>query len=146
MPFKKKVLLSIILVLMLVVVVFNIFLGIESVWLRILRLIIVILCGVFFLKDFTKEKVFKNVIAKSLRDLVVLIGQCNMIIGNDGGAMNMAKALNKPTFIIFSPWIEKKAWNTFEDGKNHISVHLNDYLPEEFANKKLKTIKKFTRF
>lgn len=56
MPFKKKVLLSIILVLMLVVVVFNIFLGIESVWLRILRLIIVILCGVFFLKDFTKEK------------------------------------------------------------------------------------------
>lgn len=93
-------------------------------------------------KDFTKEKVFKNVIAKSLRDLVVLIGQCNMVIGNDGGAMNMAKALNKPTFIIFSPWIEKKAWNTFEDGKNHISVHLNDYLPEEFANKKLKTIKK----
>src|SRR5690606_40895609 len=30
----------------------------------------------------TKEKVFKNVIAKSLRDLVVLIGQCNMVIGN----------------------------------------------------------------
>lgn len=56
MPFKKKVLLSIILALMLVVVVFNIFLGIESVWLRILRLIIVILWGVFFLKDFTKEK------------------------------------------------------------------------------------------
>lgn len=56
MPFKKKVLLGIILALMLVVVVFNIFLGIESVWLRILRLIIVILWGVFFLKDFTKEK------------------------------------------------------------------------------------------
>lgn len=90
----------------------------------------------------TKTKVFKTIIAKSIRELVAMICFCDFIIGNDGGAMNMAKALNIPTFIIFSPWIEKKAWNTFEDGQNNISVHLNDYLPEEFANKKLKTIKK----
>jgi len=56
--------------------------------------------------------------------------------------MNMAKALNKATFIIFSPWIEKIAWSTFEDGKKHISVHLNDYKPELFKNKTLKQIKK----
>gem|GEM_PF-2734260 len=54
MPFKKKVLLSIILALMLVIVVFNIFLGIESIWLRILQLIIVILWGVLIFKDFKK--------------------------------------------------------------------------------------------
>lgn len=65
-----------------------------------------------------------------------------MVIGNDGGTMNMAKALNKSTFIIFSPWIEKKAWNTFEDGKKHISVHLNDYKSDFFINKRLKQIKK----
>ena len=38
----------------------------------------------------------------------------------------MAKALNKPSFIIFSPWIEKKIWATFgscaQIGKN---VHLS---------------------
>ena len=42
----------------------------------------------------------------------------------------MAKALEKPSFIIFSPWIEKKIWATFEDGVHHISVHLNDFKPE----------------
>lgn len=56
MPFKKKVLLSIILVLMLVIVVFYVFLGIESIWLRILSLIIVFLWGLFFSKNSTKEE------------------------------------------------------------------------------------------
>lgn len=90
----------------------------------------------------TQEKVFFNVLGNSLRELIALINQCNMVIGNDGGTMNMAKALNKPTFIIFSPWIEKIAWSTFENGKQHISVHLNDYKPELFKNKSLKEIKK----
>lgn len=90
----------------------------------------------------TKKKIFFNIIGKNLRGLLALLNQCNFVIGNDGGTMNMAKALNKPTFIIFSPWIEKKAWNTYEDEENHISVHLNDYKPDLFINKSLKEIKK----
>jgi heptosyltransferase-2 len=54
----------------------------------------------------------------------------------------MAKALNKPSFIIFSPWIEKKMWATFEDGKNHCSVHLKDFEPALFDNKTEKELKK----
>ncbi len=90
----------------------------------------------------TQKKVFFNVLGNSLRGLLALLNQCSLVIGNDGGTMNMAKALNKPTFIIFSPWIEKKAWNTFEDGKKHLSVHLKDYKPEYFTDKTLKQIKK----
>jgi len=67
-----------------------------------------------------------------------------MIIGNDGGAINMAKALGKPSFIIFSPWIDKKGWATFEDGINHVSLHLNEFKPNLFEGKTAKIVKKET--
>jgi heptosyltransferase-2 len=70
------------------------------------------------------------------------MNECDLIIGNDGGAINMAKALEKPSFIIFSPWIDKKGWATFEDGIKHISVHLNDFKPDLFTHKSDKEIKK----
>jgi heptosyltransferase-2 len=70
------------------------------------------------------------------------VNQCDLIIGNDGGAINMAKALKKPSFIIFSPWIEKKIWATFEDGLQHMSVHLKDFKPELFSSKTEKELKK----
>jgi heptosyltransferase-2 len=53
----------------------------------------------------------------------------------------MAKALGKATFTIFSPWIEKKIWATLEDGRHHISVHLNDFKPKLFINKTEKELK-----
>ena len=65
--------------------------------------------------------------------------QC--FIGNEGGAVNIAKALNKPTFTIFSPWIIKKDWNMFEDGNIHDSVHLYDFKPELYGDKKPKEMK-----
>jgi heptosyltransferase-2 len=65
-------------------------------------------------------------------------------MGNDGGAINMAKALDKPSFTIFSPWIPKELWGTFEDGKLHVSVHLNDFKPEVFQNKTIKDLKNNT--
>lgn len=54
----------------------------------------------------------------------------------------MAKALDIPTFTIFSPWIHKKDWNMFEDGERQTSVHLSDYMPELFLNKSNKELKK----
>lgn len=77
-----------------------------------------------------------------LRSFIGLVNQCDIIIGNDGGAINMAKALEKPSFIIFSPWIEKKIWATFEDGIHHLSVHLKDYRPDLFEQKTEKMLKK----
>jgi ADP-heptose:LPS heptosyltransferase len=82
-----------------------------------------------------KSSIYFNVFGNSIREYLAIMNQCDMIIGNDGGAINMAKALDKPSFIIFSPWIEKKIWATFEDGKKHTSVHLQDYEPQLFLNK-----------
>jgi heptosyltransferase-2 len=36
-------------------------------------------------------------------------------LGNDGGATNMAKALENLLYYLL-PWIEKKIWATLEDG------------------------------
>lgn len=95
-------------------------------------------------KESTKEKIYFDVLGKNLREFIAIMDQCDMIIGNDGGAINMAKALGKPSFIIFSPWIDKKGWATFEDGVNNISLHLKDFKPELFENKTPKEVKKQT--
>ncbi len=92
-------------------------------------------------KSTTKKKIYFDVFGRSLREFIGIMNQCDLIIGNDGGAINMAKALNKPSFIVFSPWIEKKMWSTFEDGRFHKSVHLEDYSPTLFQNKSRSKIK-----
>jgi ADP-heptose:LPS heptosyltransferase len=90
----------------------------------------------------TQEKIYFDLLGGDLRSFIGLVNQCDLIIGNDGGAINMAKALNKPSFIIFSPWIEKKIWATFEDGIHHLSVHLKDYRSDLFEHKTEKMLKK----
>ena len=49
----------------------------------------------------------------------------------------MAKALNIPTFTIFSPFVGKNAWAMFDDGIKNVSVHLRDYInPKKTINEK----------
>jgi heptosyltransferase-2 len=92
-------------------------------------------------KPDTQRQIFMNVFGKNLREFLVLTFHCDALIGNEGGAVNMAKALEIPTFNIFSPWIEKKTWASFE-GERNTSVHLKDYKPEFFRDKEGKKIKK----
>lgn len=77
--------------------------------------------------EHTKTHIYFEVFGKSLRDFLAITSHCHAVIGNEGGAINMAKALHIPTFTIFSPWIKKEAWNMFDDGEKHVSVHLKDY-------------------
>lgn len=93
-------------------------------------------------KPSTQEKIYFDLLGDDLRSFIAIMNQCDLIIGNDGGAINMAKALEKPSFIIFSPWIEKKIWATFEDGIHHLSVHLKDYRADLFDLKTEKMLKK----
>ncbi len=90
----------------------------------------------------TQKKIFFDVLGKDLREFIAIMNKCDLIIGNDGGAINIAKAIHKPSFIIFSPWIDKKGWATFEDGKKHVSVHLKEFNPDIFKHKTDKIIKK----
>ncbi len=89
----------------------------------------------------TKEKVYFDVFASSLREFLALMTNCDVLIGNEGGAVNMAKALNKPTFSIFSPWIKQEGWNLFEDGLKHKSIHLKQFRPEIYAKNDAKQLK-----
>lgn len=82
----------------------------------------------------SKKQIHFEVFGKSLRDFLAITSHCDALIGNEGGATNMAKALNIPTFTIFSPWIKKEAWNMFEDGQKHVSVHLKDYDEKAYEN------------
>ncbi|WP_029269271.1 glycosyltransferase family 9 protein [Flavobacterium sp. KJJ] len=93
-------------------------------------------------KPSTQAKIYFDLFGGDLRSFIGLMNQCDLIVGNDGGAINMAKALEKPSFIIFSPWIEKKIWATFEDGIHHLSVHLKDYRADLFEQKTEKMLKK----
>tara|TARA_Y100000589_G_C27126029_1_gene618569 strand:- start:71 stop:1111 length:1041 start_codon:yes stop_codon:yes gene_type:complete len=85
-------------------------------------------------KSETQNNIHFNVFGKSLRDFLAITQHCDALIGNEGGAINMAKALSIPTFTIFSPWIKKEAWNMFDDGKKHVSVHLKDFDKNIYQN------------
>ena len=92
-------------------------------------------------KKSTQNHILFDVFGRSLREFLTITHYCTALIGNEGGAVNMAKALDIPTFTIFSPWIDTKTWSVFED-TNNVSVHLNNYKPNLFKNKTAKELKK----
>ncbi len=101
-------------------------------------------------KESTKKNIFFDLYATDLRSFLGILSQCDALIGNEGGAVNMAKALEIPTFSLFSPSINKEAWQIFEDEKN-VSIHLKDLKPEiyeEFDEKYIKenTFKYFEEY
>jgi len=93
-------------------------------------------------KPETQKLIFFNIFGRNLRQFLAITKHCTALIGNEGGAINMAKALNIRTFAIFSPWISKNAWSLFEDNKLNVSVHLKDFKPEIYSNKTEKEMKK----
>lgn len=79
--------------------------------------------------------------ANGLRDFLGILSQCDALIGNEGGATNMAKALSVPTFTIYAPWINKTSWNILEETGWHDVVHLSDYYPDLYQDKHPKNFK-----
>jgi len=88
----------------------------------------------------TQNKIHLNIVTPDIRSFLALMNNCRCIIGNDGGAINMAKAIGKPTFVIFSPHVDKKEWATFEDGYHNVSVHLKDFFSQLFNEKTKKEL------
>lgn len=80
-----------------------------------------------------QSNIILDIYAKSIRDFAVLMNQCAVLVSNEGGTVHIAKALGKPTFTIFSPYINKDDWSSFEDGILHQSVHLLDFVPDAIA-------------
>ena len=90
----------------------------------------------------TQQHIFINAITPSLRDYLKVLHHCTTVMGNEGGAINMGKALDVPSFGIFSPWINKQSWNAGEDGQRHVSVHLKDFTPDLYGSQKASDFKK----
>jgi heptosyltransferase-2 len=78
----------------------------------------------------TKKNIFIDFFQDDLREFLAILFHCKALIGNEGGAANMAKALQIPTFSIYSPGIIKTDWNVFENTTTNISVHYDDYADE----------------
>ncbi|MFS4416783.1 glycosyltransferase family 9 protein [Maribacter sp. 2307ULW6-5] len=89
----------------------------------------------------TQQRIAIDFYAESLRGFMALLSQCQMLIGNEGGAVNMAKALDIPTFAIFSPYINKQGWHGEVYQKDRC-VHLRDYRPALFGEMDKNEIKK----
>lgn len=92
-------------------------------------------------QPFTQQHIKIDIVPKNIREFLSITYHCDALIGNEGGAVNMAKALNKPTFTIFSTWIKKEAWDSFDDGIKNVSVHLKDFKPELYGKKSAKAMK-----
>mgnify|MGYP006382150767 FL=1 len=90
----------------------------------------------------TQQHIKINIIPGSIREFLSITHHCDALIGNEGGAVNMAKALDIPTFTIFSTWIKKEAWNSFENGTTNVSVHLKDFRLDLYGEKSPKEMKK----
>lgn len=89
----------------------------------------------------TQTKIVFDFYVKGLRGFLAVLSQCDALIGNEGGATNMSKSLNIPTFTIYAPWINRTSWNIFEETGLHEIVHLSDYFPELYKNKHPKNFK-----
>ena len=93
------------------------------------------------LKPKTKKAIQNGLTPNSLRDYIVTVSRCQAVIGNEGGAINIAKGLSKPTFAIFSPIIDPSGWHTEVKNKT-MAVHLVDFFPNSIYFKKDIKIKK----
>ncbi|QSS96846.1 glycosyltransferase family 9 protein [Psychroflexus sp. ALD_RP9] len=91
--------------------------------------------------NLTRTRIVNDLRPESLREFMAICSQCNLIFGNEGGAINIAKALDVPSFAIFSPWIIKEGWNSFEESYPNTSVHLSDFKPSKLRDKKVKELK-----
>ena len=76
----------------------------------------------------TQKQINFDLYGKNLRAFIALTAHCDALIGNEGGAVNMAKAINVPTFIIFSPHLTKENWFYGGDTKRNVAVHLSDFI------------------
>ena len=81
-----------------------------------------------------RQNIIMDIYPATIRDFIKLMYQSDLLVANEGGTVHIAKALNKPTFTIFSPYVNKSHWASFEDGKFHTSIHLLEEKPNLFES------------
>ncbi|TWP27334.1 glycosyltransferase [Apibacter muscae] len=87
-----------------------------------------------------KEKIFTSILGNNIREFAAILSNCDALIANEGGSVNIAKALNIPTYSIFSPHKFRKDWGCYENLAIHQSFHLTDLFPEIYKLYSIKEI------
>ncbi len=54
--------------------------------------------------------IFTNIETKSIRELAMLLENCDMFFGNEGGPRHLAHAVGIPSFIVQRPFLDIKEW------------------------------------
>ena len=81
-----------------------------------------------------KDQINVDIYEDSIRGFIKLMQQCDMLVSNEGGSVHITKALYRPTFTIYSPYVNKEHWCSFEDGITHDSIHLLEEKPDLFSS------------
>lgn len=76
----------------------------------------------------TKNHISFGIYGENLREFMALTAHCNLAFGNEGGGINMVKALKIPTFSIFSPFVPKNEWYGKNEKPLHRGVHISDFM------------------
>ena len=76
-----------------------------------------------------RSDIFSNITTKSIRELAMLLSNCDMFIGNEGGPRHIAQSLDIPSFAIFSLGAEKKEWLSNANDR-HLGIEANDIIKE----------------
>ncbi|MBT0608496.1 glycosyltransferase family 9 protein [Aequorivita echinoideorum] len=79
-----------------------------------------------------KDRINLDIYENSIRGFIQLMNKCDMLVSNEGGSVHITKALDRPTFTIYSPYVNKEHWCSFEDGDRHDSIHLLEEKPDLF--------------
>lgn len=74
------------------------------------------------------KHIFSNIETASIRELGMLLANCDMFFGNEGGPRHLAQAVGIPTFIIYRAGLDIKEW-AFR-GENHDGVGPLDANPD----------------
>lgn len=81
-----------------------------------------------------KYQINLDIYEDSIRGFITLMNKCDLLVSNEGGSVHITKALDKPTFTIYSPYVNKEHWCSFEDGDHHDSIHLLEEKPDLFSS------------
>ncbi len=75
--------------------------------------------------------IFSNIETKSIRELAMLLANCDMFIGNEGGPRHIAQGLDVPSFAVFSPSASKKEWLS-NSNERHRGIEIHDIGVEDY--------------
>lgn len=81
------------------------------------------------LSEEAQKAIVKTFDTKNLREFAAVTSLCKCMIGNEGGATNVSKALDIPTFTIFSPHIKKSDWAWSSNPEMDKFLHVTDHVP-----------------